>query len=372
MSITISSGFDGGNGELVSVEGDVVNVRIRPDHAGPWFQWFYFAIHGAKGRPLKVRLINAGQSAYPDGWPGYRACVRDGGDEWLRTDTTFDGEVLEIAYTPQTDVARFAYFAPYDQSRLKALLDEAARLRHTVGKLGWTVQSRSIWGASFGAGPKQIWILCRQHAGETMASWWAEGAFERLAPVTPDPVAARLLSKATIHIVPCVNVDGAAHGHLRGNVAGLDLNRQWANPDPKTAPEVVAILEAMDRTGVHLMLDVHGDETLPHVFVDGSDADPASTPKQNAGVEAFKKALLAACPAFQTAIGYPVTYGGVEAPGMATRAIAARYGCVGLTLEMPFKDSLEVPDPVLGWSSHASRQLAKDCITALDAIIDEI
>ncbi len=370
MSLTISSGFDGGNGELVGVDGDVVNIRIRPDHAGPWFQWFHFAIHGAQGRPLKVRLVNAGQSAYPDGWPGYRACVRETGDDWVRTDTSFDGEVLEIPYTPQTDLAWFAYFAPYNQPRLKALLDEAARLGHPVRKLGWSVQGRPIWCATFGTGPKQIWILCRQHAGETMASWWAEGAIERLATRTPDPVAERLLSKATIHIVPCVNIDGAAHGHLRGNVAGLDLNRQWVSPDPKTAPEVAAILADMDRTGVALSLDVHGDETLPHVFVDGSDADPASSAKQNAGVEAFKAALLAASPVFQTKVGYPVTYGGPEAPGMATRAIAARYGAVGLTLEMPFKDSLEAPDPILGWSSHASRQLAKDTITALDAIVD--
>jgi murein tripeptide amidase MpaA len=371
MSLTIRSDFDSGNGELVGIDGDVVSLRLRPDGPGPWFQWFHFAVDGARGRPLRIRIVNAGQSAYPEGWAGYRACVREGDGDWTRTDTAYEGGVLEIAYTPRTDEARFAYFAPYSQARVHGLVERAGEAGARVEKLGWSVEKRPIWYVGVGSGPKPIWVLCRQHAGETMASWWAEGALERLLD-GDDAVAGRLRDKATVRIVPCVNVDGAARGHLRGNVAGLDLNRQWAAPDPAKAPEVACILAAMDQTGVALSLDVHGDETLQHVFVDGSDADPRSTDKQNAGVEAFRQALLAASPAFQTKVGYPVTYGGPEAPGMATRAIAHRFGAVGLTLEMPFKDSLEAPDPVLGWSAEASKQMGRDCVTALEAIVDQL
>lgn len=371
MPITIRSDFDGGNAEVVSIEGDVVSLRIRPDGPGPWFQWFHFLVHGAAGRPLRIRLVNAGQSAYPDGWEGYRACVREGRGEWARTETTYADGVLEIAYTPQGDEASFAYFAPYNQARVRTLVDTAEKAGAAVGKLAWSVEKRPIWAISVGVGAKPIWLLCRQHAGETMASWWAEGALERLLDPN-DAAAARLREKAVINLVPCVNVDGAARGHLRGNLAGLDLNRQWVDPDPAKAPEVAGILAAMDQTGVALSLDVHGDETLPHVFVDGSDADANSTEKQNAGVEAFRQALLKVSPAFQTKVGYPVTYGGPEAPGMATRAIAARFKAVGLTLEMPFKDSLEAPDPVHGWSAEASKQMGRDCITALEAIVDQL
>jgi hypothetical protein len=75
--------------------------------------------------------------------------------------------------------------------------------------------------------------------------------------------------------------------------------------------------------------------------------------------------LLAASPAFQTKVGYPSTYAGDEAPGMCTRAVARRYGAVALTLEMPFKDSLETPDAVAGWSIAASRRMGRDTLEAV-------
>ncbi|MDP3495155.1 MAG: carboxypeptidase family protein, partial [Hyphomonadaceae bacterium] len=221
---------------------------------------------------------------------------------------------------------------------------------------------------TLGSGPRQVWLIGRQHSGETMASWWMEGALDRLLD-RDDAVASALLAEAHVHLVPLVNIDGAARGHLRGNAAGLDLNRQWHEPDPTGAPEIAAVLAAMDKTGVDVSLDVHGDETLPHVFVDGCDMDPQATSAQVEGVARFKAALLAASPAFQTAVGYPSSYAGDAAVGMCNRALGRRFGAVGLTLEMPFKDSLEAPDPVLGWSAQASRRMGHDCLPALAAAL---
>lgn len=372
MDLKIIADYDTANIEVLSIEGGEADLAIRPDSKGRWFQWFNFLVAGEAGQALTLRITNAGASAYPDGWVGYKACVKEDGEDWPRVqDTTYADGVLTIRYTLRTEAAWFTYFAPYNQARHRTLIDMARRHGARISKLGWTVQGRPIECVTVGQGPLQIWVVGRQHSGETMASWWCEGAIGRLVG-PPDPVVQRLLERATLHIVPIVNIDGVALGNLRGNAAGLDLNRQWHGPDPKTAPEVACILAAMDETGVHLSLDVHGDETLPHVFVDGSDADPASTPKQNAGVEAFRQALLAASPAFQTKVGYPPTYGGEEGKGMCTRAVAARFGAVGLTLEMPFKDSLETPDPVLGWSPAASRKLGLDCVTALEAVLDTL
>lgn len=374
MPLEIDAAYEGGNIEIVKVDGDVVELAIRPDAGGRWYQWFDFRVSGAAGRDLVLRIVNAGGSAYPDGWPGYAARVSatEDDDDWLLAETTYEGGVLEIRHTPRADRVRFAYFAPYDLARHRALLDRAAAAPGVVVQtLGRTFDDRPLESITLGEGPIQLWIVARQHSGETMASWWMEGAIDRL--LTPnDPITAALRSRASLHLVPIVNLDGAARGHLRGSASGLDLNRQWHEPDPAQAPEIAAILSAMDQTGVALSLDVHGDETLRHNFVDGCDSDPASSPRQVAGVEAFKQALLAASPAFQTKVGYAPTYGGSEGGGMATRAIARRYGAVGLTLEMPFGDSLEASDARHGWSPAASRQMGRDCLSALAAILDEL
>src|SRR3712207_9122153 len=80
-----------------------------------------------------------------------------------------------------------------------------------------------------GDAPPQIWLSARQHPGETMAEWWMEGALERLLDEA-DPVARRLLGKATFHVVPNMNPDGSRRGHLRTNAVGTNLNREWHDP----------------------------------------------------------------------------------------------------------------------------------------------
>ncbi|CAN5238236.1 M14-type cytosolic carboxypeptidase [soil metagenome] len=365
MTLKIDADFDGGNIIVDRASIASADLRIRDDAGGRWFQWFYFRVDGAAGQDLTLRITNAGASAYPDGWPGYRACVSTDNETWVRAETSYTSGVLGIRHKAATDTLWFAYFAPYDLARHQRLMTRAdASDATTVREIGRSVDGRCIETISIGTGPRQVWILGRQHSGETMASWWMEGALDALLDPA-DAMAKALLKTARLHIVPIVNIDGAARGHLRGNAAGLDLNRQWHDPDPQTAPEVACVLAAMDKTGCDFSLDVHGDETLRHVFVDGSDSDHKSSPAQTAGVEAFKQALLKASPAFQTKVGYPATYGGDEAPGMATRAIARRFGAIGVTLEMPFGDSKEAPDPVADWSPQACKAMGRASLGAI-------
>ena len=365
MTLQIDADFDGGNILVRSAGDSAADLAIRQDSNGPWFQWFYFRVRGASGKTLRLRIVNAGASAYPGGWPGYQACVSIDNETWTRADTGFDDGVLEIRYPAAHDTVWFAFFAPYDLARHQRLLDRAAAAAGVgVHSLGRSVDGRPIHRIALGRGPAQVWVVGRQHSGETMASWWMEGALACLLD-PDDAVGSALLREARVCLVPIVNIDGAARGNLRGNAAGVDLNRQWHAPDPATAPEVAAVLAAMDQTGVDLSLDVHGDETLPHVFVDGCDQDPVATPSQIAGVRRFEQALLKASPAFQTKVGYPPTYGGDEAPGMCNRALGRRFGAIGLTLEMPFHDSLETPDPVAGWSPAASARMGRASLTAI-------
>ena len=369
MTLQIDAGFDGGNIIVKNAGETDADLEIRQDSNGPWFQWFYFRVRGAAGKALNLRIVNAGASAYPGGWPGYQVCVSTDNQTWTRAATSFADGMLDIRYAATTDTVWFAFFAPYDLARHQRLLDRAAASPGVkVDILGQSVDGRPIHRITLGAGPKTVWAVARQHSGETMASWWMEGAMDCLLDPS-DALGAALLKAATVHLAPLVNIDGAARGNLRGNAAGIDLNRQWHGPDPVKAPEIAAVLAAMDKTGCDLSLDVHGDETLPHVFVDGCDQDPVATPAQIAGVRRFEQALLRASPAFQTKVGYPPTYGGDEAPGMCNRALGRRFGAIGLTLEMPFHDSRETPDPVAGWSPEDSMRMGR---ASLEAILETI
>ena len=114
--IQIDAAFDGGNIDVLGVDGASARLAIAKDHKSEFFQWFHFRVAGAAGRELTLRITGLGSSAYPDGWPGYRAVVSEDREYWGRADTAWDreadGGTLTITYRPTGGTAWFAYFAP--------------------------------------------------------------------------------------------------------------------------------------------------------------------------------------------------------------------------------------------------------------------
>jgi murein tripeptide amidase MpaA len=368
--ITIDAAFDAGNIIVERITGphDIV-LSIRRDAHSEFFQWFHFRLSGARGQRCHIRIIGLNASAYPDGWPGYRACVSDDRSHWRRADTLFDKAsadgTLAITVTPASDQLWCAYFAPYAHERH---LDLVARIGARPGVVadvvGHSLDGRAIDRLVIGDGPRQVWLYGRQHPGETMAHWWMEGALERLTDPA-DPVARRLRQLATVHVVPNMNPDGAVRGHLRTNAAGINLNREWHAPSAEKSPEVLGVLAAMDRSGVDLAIDVHGDEAIPQVFIAGFEGIPGVTEGQLAGLAAFKARLARLSPDFQTRVGYPIPRPGTANLAMSTNQLAHRFGCVAMTLEMPFKDNDDLPCATHGWSAARSMQLGRDCLAAI-------
>jgi murein tripeptide amidase MpaA len=373
MSLSISSAFDGGNIRLVAIDGNRIDLEIAQDHQSDFYQWFYFRLTGAEGQPVELRILNAAGAAYPLGWPGYRACMSYDRDYWERVaETRYEDGVLTIPVTPASNSVWFAYFAPYTMERHHDLIAEAADHPWVdYRSLGQTLDGQEIDYLKIGEGPLQVWLYARQHPGESMAEWWMEGALEKLLD-DADPIARRLLTKATFHIVPNMNPDGSRRGHLRTNAAGVNLNREWHDPSPERSPEVLHVLREMDRTGVDFAMDVHGDEAIPANFLAGFEGIPSIKRSQQDLYDRFSDELVRISPDFQTAKGYEVAGPGQANLSMSTAQLAERFGAVSMTLEMPFKDNDDLPDPDEGWSPDRSRLLARACLDALHAIIDEL
>ncbi len=372
MSLSVSSAFDGGNIRLVAIEGDRVDLEIVKDHQSDFYQWFYFRLTGGAGRALTLRILNAAGAAYPDGWPGYKACVSLDREEWVRAEGSYADGVLSIELEPASDSVWIAYFAPYTMERHHALVAEVAEVPGArYRSLGQTLDGQEIDCFTLDGGPLQVWLYARQHPGETMAEWWMEGALEKLLDES-DPVSRRLRQKATFHIVPNMNPDGSRRGHLRTNAVGVNLNREWHAPSPEKSPEVFHVRAEMDRTGVDFAMDVHGDEAIAANFLAGFEGIPSWKKEQQVLFDAFSAALLAASPDFQTDRGYEIPAPGKANLSMSTAQLAERFGAVSMTLEMPFKDNADLPDPVHGWSPERSRLLARACMDALHAVIDRV
>ncbi|MCK0068373.1 M14 family metallopeptidase [Kordiimonas laminariae] len=372
----ISSAFDSGNIEIIKAD-DPSDVRlaIRKDNNSDFYQWFHFRVSGVEDTPCKLTIENAGGAAYAEGWEEYKVCASYDRESWFRIETEYDGTALSWEIEPEQDSLYFAYFAPFSMERHSDMVAEVSDSPLvSTSVLGHTLDGQDLDLVEIGYGPegrKKVWLIARQHPGESMAEWWMEGAFDYLLD-QDNPVATALLEKCHFYIVPNMNPDGSKRGHLRTNAAGANLNREWANPSMDRSPEVYLVREKMAETGVDFHLDVHGDEALPYNFIAGFEGIPSLTEKQMKLLKMYQDLLCIISPDFQQEFGYDV-----DAPGSAdmkkcTDYVAETHGCLAMTLEMPFKDNDDLPDPEFGWSPQRCRHLARACIDTLHHMADEL
>jgi len=370
----ISSSFDAGNIEVVDCSDPAaVRLNIRRDNEADFFQWFYFRVSGVRGIDCRFQILNASEASYPKGWEEYRACASYDRNDWFRVPSSYDGTALTIEHRAERDSLYFAYFAPYSRERHRDLVARCqATGRARLEVLGRTVDSDDLDLLVVGENDpaKRIcWVIGRQHPGETMAEWWMEGFLERLLN-TADPVARALLDRAVFHVVPNMNPDGSRRGNLRTNAAGSNLNREWDNPSAERSPEVFLVRRRMVETGVDFALDVHGDEGLPYNFIAGADHVPSAGKKQRKLLADFQSAYGRANPDFQTAHGYPRSK--QANLSLCATNLAETFGCLAMTLEMPFKDNADAPDDRAGWSPERSKILGNSCLTAVLAVVDDL
>ncbi|MXO65118.1 M14 family metallopeptidase [Altericroceibacterium endophyticum] len=373
--ISINAACDSGNIEVLSINGAEATLALRKDHDSEFRQWFHFRVTGAEGRQLVLKITGLQESAYPQGWPNYQACVSEDRDYWGRAESEYDaqadGGTLTIRYTPASDLAWFAYFAPYSMERHHDLISEAAASEGvTYRQLGLSHDGQPIDCLEMGEGQQQMWFYARQHPGESMAEWWMEGALEVLCDPA-DPVGRVLRQKCRLHIVPNCNPDGSRRGHLRTNAKGINLNREWHEPSLEASPEVLAIRNAMDESGVDFAMDVHGDEAIPAVFLAGFEGIPGWNDELGDEFYRYRAILERRTPDFQTKKGYPVTPEGKANLSISTNQVAQRFGACSMTLEMPFKDNDDLPDPEQGWSPERCKLLARECLASLAEWLDD-
>lgn len=372
----ISTQFDSGSIEVVSAERfDDIQLKIRADNASEFTQWFHFRLQGAAYQPCVMRFLNTGETAYPAGWEDYNLCASYDRVNWFRVPASYDGNIMIVEHTPLANSVYYAYFEPYGWERHLDLIGEAQGSGLCqVTDLGTTIDGRDINLLTVGhevSSDLKIWVIARQHPGETMAEWFAEGLLRRLLD-WQDPISRILLEHATFYIVPNMNPDGSVRGNLRTNAAGANLNREWLSPSLERSPEVYCVQAKMRETGVDLFLDIHGDEAIPYVFVAGTEGVPGYSERIAELESAFKHHLELASPDFQDEQGYDKDKPGEANLSMATAWVGHTFDCLAYTLEMPFKDNANLPDDDYGWNGQRSLRLGEAMLNPIYAVLERL
>jgi murein tripeptide amidase MpaA len=375
----ISQDFDGGSIIVInSHERENVQLKLATENNSKTTQWFYFKLQTQKNRLHNIRLLNASESQFSSAWREYQVMASYDEKNWFRVKTSYDERELVFTHTPERNSVSYAYFVPYSYLRHQRIIKETIDSKQaSLDILGRTIQGNPIELLTFGnpnKAKKKVWFIARQHPGETMAQWFAEGLIERL--VNQDSVAKEILKTCVIYIVPNMNLDGSILGNHRTNSKGLDLNRQWHSPTENDCPEVYFVRKKILETGVDIFLDIHGDEKIPYSFIMSS----GSACNANHRVDHFKNIYAAANESFQTEIDYSNYLGclshccsvnscGKKSLSKATDYISQTFDCLSMVLEMPFTQNSKATQGELAPSITTCKGLG---FSILEPVLDAL
>lgn len=343
----ISTGFEGAALEGWTKTDDGFDIDLSPSPHGRW-RWYSFRLHGREDLPTTFRVIDAQSAAWESAWFFDRPVVSsDGGRSWERISESFySGFFFRFTYTPESDDDWIAWVPVYNFSRWTERFD---RLRDDPLVIDASVVGESLEGRPLHhllvTDPELqevrrpgIWVVARQHPGETPGSWMLEGFLDWLLGETAE---ARALRRAAeVHVVPFLNPDGVVNGYYRVNGAGLDLNRVWDAADPESAPTVATtkhLLSDWVKAGgeLRLFVDLHGNPggRRNFMFFNGDDPDRAREARS------LMTAFESVTPLFDAEGAVAVE----NWPAVAQGWVEGTFGAQAVTLEASHQDIIHGP-----------------------------
>jgi hypothetical protein len=327
--------------------GEVSEVRFAPDpHGGPECLWFCFRLEqdDPEDRASRVRLTLKHSANMLGGYSPLemRSVCRYAGGDWERLGVP-DVEVLpdgrnRVTWTvaaPKTTVD-VAYCYPYGPPEVDALMRETDGYWR-ADTIGVSQSARPLVRLSNdygqeGATRPGLYVLARQHAGETPGSWVLDGFLRRLTEMGSDA--------PLVWAVPLTNIDGVMGGDYGKDNFPYDLNRAWGTPPMRH--EVLVLQHDFERWKERcrpaLAIDLHApgacETTGIYVYV----PDPATYPEMHASVlewtAAIKSALKPeyASRVFERIADYPSRW---ETPAFS-RYSWTKHDLCGIGVETPY------------------------------------
>ncbi|MCS7306556.1 MAG: M14 family zinc carboxypeptidase [Thermoguttaceae bacterium] len=272
------SDFENGSGVVEQLDQKQGRIWLRPtEHKDRgWPCWWFVHVTGIPpGQIITLEVIGGhGEYARPE-----RAAFSLDGKTWQQTSPGQRSQD-RIVYQQKIEAgeAYFAWGPPFRLSDAERLLAEATKKFPWVQKfeLCRSKEGRSVPAlriAEPGLPESErfgVWVIARQHAWESGSSWVAWGLIDWLA--SEEPAAAELRKKASLTIVPIMDVDNVCRGAGGKEQKPQDHNRDWS-AEPYW-PEVQAVQSAIrqwDSQGrMDLFLDLHNPgrgDRQPFFFV---------------------------------------------------------------------------------------------------------
>lgn len=262
----IDRNFDSGNIKKIRID-EAINIntvyleilkeKYPKGTRNQYKYWFYFKITDLeKNKPHKIVIENI--DIIDNAWKGFKVPFSYDNKKWTRnqsTTTDFKNRTITWDFIPKKNNIWFAYYPPYDFKRCVKIAN-----KFDFDILGKTKNKLPIYYLKKGTGIKHIWLLARQHPGETIGSWMLEGFLNEIVKRKH----ANILQNLTFHIILNANPSGTINGNWYTTQDSINLNRDWVS---KKSTNTQLISTEMSKYKNYLTIDLHGDEESFKHFV---------------------------------------------------------------------------------------------------------
>lgn len=274
------------SGSVVSPKQDLdgtIRFSLRPDSGdGQEKLWFHFKVSSDQDvQPwFEIRRTRAHQR----NWNIVRPVFSEDGINWVRASEVqlggnrygkllSDGSIMRFRSPIKAKQLQVAYAYPYTPENLDGLVNQIEN--NSLVKLSWLAGSEEgtpirridVSKPQSDHDKDVIWVIAREHPGETPSSYVAEGF---ILSLVQSEVGHKLLDNYDFKIVPMVSPESVTSGTYYRNTKGIDLAQDWLYFKSR---EMQLLINAMEddlkSNKVALLLNLHSaNNSKGHHFLE--------------------------------------------------------------------------------------------------------
>lgn len=237
---------------------NTISFKPYKDSLNTCALWFRFGLTGFRNDTVLTVKSVFDESSYN---PNFLVFSYDN-KEFFPLKNRYKGKLLEAALKPKKDTVFFATGYPYSYETLTKFLNENTPHKNLVKTENLDSTSKfyipllTITSKKDSPKKKLIWIICRQHAFESVASFVMEGMLKYLLS---NDCNKKLLKRYIFKIVPMTDVENVVSG-LSGRMSKpRDYNRDWDSPIRDRIKILEnKIIETAKKYQYYMFFDVHG------------------------------------------------------------------------------------------------------------------
>ncbi|MBO7143138.1 MAG: hypothetical protein J6V76_08535 [Bacteroidales bacterium] len=220
--------------------------------------WYNFGITGFRTDTIITFLMNYNNIYYPPNYP----VVSYNGKEYFNVKASQRNNINQFSVKPTHDTVFVSTGYPYTYNRLQKLIKSINGNKYfKIDSSFTTPKGNRLYLLTVtdhntkSRTKKNVWIIARQHAFESISNFVVEGMINYL--LSDKVTDTDILSQYTFYIVPMVDIDNVISGQSGRMSFPRDFNRDWNSPRHSEIETLEKWIKKSGKRRYDMFFDIH-------------------------------------------------------------------------------------------------------------------